>query len=94
MPVPRKFQPYLWSVNIKNLDQEKDKAYIIHQLLHYGDLNAFKWLKKTYTLKQVKELFVKYPKKMYSARSFHFVSQYLLHFSDQSIDSKKYVQNI
>ena len=33
LKIPKSFQGILWSANIKNLDLERDKGYIIHQVL-------------------------------------------------------------
>lgn len=37
-PIPENWQGILWSCNVKKLDWQKDKNYIIHQVLMYGDL--------------------------------------------------------
>ena len=33
--IPISLKPVLWSKDIKNLDTERDKIYIIHQVLSY-----------------------------------------------------------
>ena len=42
--IPSSLQSILWSSNIKKLNVEKDKTYIIHQTLAYGDIQDIKWL--------------------------------------------------
>jgi hypothetical protein len=37
-PIQVGLKPILWSKNIKNLDSENDKIYIIHQVLSYGSI--------------------------------------------------------
>jgi len=45
------FSPHLfWDVNKSRLDSEKDKKYIIHQVLEYGLMSDWYLLKKMYGL--------------------------------------------
>jgi len=45
------FSPHLfWDVNKAHLDSEKDKKYIIHQVLEYGLMSDWYLLKKMYGL--------------------------------------------
>jgi len=45
---PRNLQSVLWSRDISNLDLQRDKNYIVHQVLMYGSLKDISWLKQTY----------------------------------------------
>jgi Cu/Ag efflux protein CusF len=65
--IPSEFQPILWSKNIKDLDLKKDKIYIIHQILSYGNLEQIKWLFKIY-----KKSLSKIPKENIYSGSFLF----------------------
>lgn len=56
--VPKRFQGLLWSVGVENLDTEKNKIYIISQILAYGSWNHFLWLFKTYGRDEVRRVFV------------------------------------
>jgi len=48
------FSPHLfWDVNKANLDREKDKKYIIHQVLEYGLISDWHLLKKVYDLRTI-----------------------------------------
>jgi len=45
--IPSFLQAVLWSVDIKDLNLEEDKIYIINQVLAYGGVEELKWLFKT-----------------------------------------------
>lgn len=92
--IPKKFQSYLWSVDVKNLDLEKDKDYIIHQILSYGDLEAIKWLFKVYGKKTIKEVFLKHPYKVYSDAHLCFVKNLLLGLKNIPVKKNQYVTSI
>ncbi len=87
--VPKTLQAVLWSVNTDMLDLERDKQYIIHQILAYGTWENIAWLLRTYGKTQVKEVFVKHPAKDYYPAGYKFVSQILLGVEDV-LDFKKY----
>ncbi len=89
--LPTSFKTYLWSADFSKLDLQKHRRYIIHQLLNYGDLDAFVWLKQTYSLPTLKEIFVHSPEKIYTDRSFSFVSNFLLNMNQQNLAREKYV---
>lgn len=92
--IPQEFQAILWSTNIKNLDLEKDKNYIIHQVLLYGNLKQIKWLFKAYGKGKVRETFIKNPLPIYTRTVFHFVKNFILGLKDKKLDEKKYIKNI
>ena len=86
------FQGIFWSKDIKNLDLEKDKIYIIHQVLSYGNLNQIKWLFKNYSLKEIQEAFIKYPKKTYTSSVFYFIKNFILGLQKKRLSEEKYVK--
>ncbi|MCD6085778.1 hypothetical protein J7J41_02185 [bacterium] len=88
--LPEFLRPYLWSVKIEDLDLEKDKIYIIHQILAFGNLKALKWLFETYSLKEIKKIFLNHPLKIYREPTFLFVKEILLEIKEKK-DIKKYV---
>lgn len=90
--IPKSLQGILWSKNIKDLDLEKDKVYIIHQVLSYGTLKQIKWLFKTYGLKKIQEVFSKYPKKIYIPSVFNFVKNFILNLKKKKLSLKNYVK--
>ncbi|MFZ5376357.1 MAG: DUF6922 domain-containing protein [Patescibacteria group bacterium] len=89
--LPRSAQKIFWSCDFSQLDKEKHREYIIHQVLQYGDLNDFKWLEKIYSLTKIKNTFVNRPRSTYQPQTFNFVKNYLLKISD-SIDKENYVK--
>lgn len=91
--IPKEFQPFLWSVKIDDLDLNKDKVYIIHQILSYGNIKALNWLFNTYPLNIIKEVFLKHSLRIYREPSFNFVKTILLNIN-KPLDSKKYVSSL
>jgi len=92
--IPQEFQPILWSTNIKSLDLEKDKNYIIHQILSYGSLQQIKWLFKIYGKEKIKKVFVRNPVPIYTKPIFYFIKNFILNLKDKELDKKKYIKNI
>lgn len=92
--IPKNLQGILWSVDIKDLDIEKDKWYIIHQFLIYGDFKELAWLFKTYGKKEILKVFLNTPSKNYPAIIFHFVKNYLLGLKNKTLDEGAYVTSI
>ena len=90
--IPKSFQPILWSTDIKNLDKERDKNYIVHQVLLYGDFSDLKHLFKIYTLKEVREVFLSSPKKNYSKPILRLIKNFVLDLKKFKIDEEKYIR--
>lgn len=90
--VPKKLQAVLWSANTKNLDVNKDKVYIVHQILAYGNKDELIWLFKTYSKKEIVKVFCSYPYKDYTPSRFHFIKNFLLSLNDK-LDERFYVKN-
>jgi hypothetical protein len=84
-------QPILWSRDIKNLNLEKDKVYIINQILAFGTLGHLKWLFKTYKAKEITDTFLRHPLKIYQRSTFHFVKEILLELEKKKLPEEKYV---
>jgi len=54
--IPKSFKKYFWDVNIKNIDQKKNKDYIIERLLEFGDIKAYHWLKLNFPKNSISEI--------------------------------------
>ena len=54
--MPTELKKYFWDTEFEKLDLEKNKRYIISRLYCYGDMKAIKWIKHTYTNKDIKEV--------------------------------------
>ena len=78
---------YSWYTSTKN-EKSPDT---IHQILAFGSLSDIRSLKKIVGKEKLKTLFLKYPKKIYTAPLLNFVKNIILHIS--SIDEKKYLKN-
>ncbi|MDP3882662.1 MAG: hypothetical protein Q8Q48_01245 [Candidatus Staskawiczbacteria bacterium] len=85
-------QGILWSKDIKNIDLEKDKVYIIHQVLSYGNMKQIKNLFKIYKSKEIKDVFVNHPQKVYSPAVFKFVKKFILSLEKENLTAEKYVK--
>lgn len=92
--IPQKLQSVLWSTDVKLLDKDRDKNYIIHQILSYGILDEIRWLLETYTKKDIIHVFANVPYKDYDAARFYFVKNHLLNLKQQLLDEMLYVKNI
>ncbi|OGM27994.1 hypothetical protein A3D00_04600 [Candidatus Woesebacteria bacterium RIFCSPHIGHO2_02_FULL_38_9] len=90
--IPKNLQGVLWSVGIDKLDLQKDKAYIINQVLAYGTWGQLKWLFRVYSKKEIKKIFVEKPQKDYVFPSFNFVKNFLLDLNHTSLNPAKYVK--
>jgi hypothetical protein len=60
--IPKSFQWLFWSYKIESLDLERDKDYIISQVLNYGTEKELKWLFKVYPEKEIKKV-IKNPRR-------------------------------
>jgi len=58
MSLPKNLQSALWSYDLKrfNIRNEKDRKIIIEQVLNHGTWEQLKWLFKTYSEKEIKEV--------------------------------------
>lgn len=92
--VPAKLQGILWSKDVKNIDLNRDAAYIINQVLAFGSLQDIAWLFKTYGRQKVKEVFLMQPIKVYSAPGLNFVKEILLDVSDKEVSDYRYDANL
>ena len=92
--VPKRLQAILWSADVKKLDLEKHKGYIIHQILSYGNLEDIKLLLKLYSKKDIVEVFMKIPYKDYRAPRFLLTKNYILNLNNFYPDERLYIKNI
>lgn len=88
--LPKFLQPFLWSVKIDDLDIEKDKIYIVNQILAFGDIEALKWLFNNYSLTEIKRIFLNHSMRIYRDSAFSFVKKNLLGVN-KPLNAKKYV---
>jgi len=56
--LPKFLQSALWSYDLKNMDanNKSDKKIIIEQILNYGTWEQLKWLTKTYSWNEIKQI--------------------------------------
>lgn len=92
--IPSFLQAALWSARIDDLILEKDKIYIINQILSYGTFPMVKWLLKTYPKKTILSVFLHHPIKDYPHSRFHFVKNFLLGLGKINLNPNSYVKNL
>ena len=63
----------------------------IHQILMFGKLSDIKFLKKTIGESTIKEAFLRFPKKIYTAPALNFIKNFILKIST-SIDEQQYLK--
>lgn len=90
--LPKFLKGYFWSVDFDKLDLEKDKNYVIHQILSFGDLKAIKWLFRNYKRQEIIKSFLQRPTKIYRPATFNFVK--LLLDLNKPLNPRRYVINI
>ncbi len=92
--LPGSFQGILWPANLKQLDINRDKNYIIHQVLMYGSLKQIKWLMTAYGRKAVRKTFLCHPQNIYTPQAFFFTKNIVLNLKNAKISEKKYVKTV
>ena len=92
--IPKKLQPILWSTNVKLLDIKKHKGYIIHQVLLYGTFEELQWLFSTYSKKEIIDVFINMPQKIYPRSMYYFVKNFILQLKDRNLSEGAYVTSI
>ena len=92
--IPSSLQPVLWSVNVNHLDLNRDKGYIIHQVLNYGDFTDLRWLLQTYSKSDIVDVFVNRPSKTYPKPVYQFVKNYILGLKNRELDENAYITSI
>lgn len=92
MKIPKNLQGILWSADVSKLDITENKRYIIHQILAYGTWQHLKWLFKTYKNDEIKKVFIKYPAKDYTDKTFNFAQKIIFDMPPGMIDERYYVK--
>jgi hypothetical protein len=90
--IPAFLQGVLWNVGVGKLDLRKDKNYIVHQVLAYGNLEHLHWLFQNYSKQEIVQTFLKSPAKDYTPAAFNFVKNLLLGLKGTLLDERKYVK--
>lgn len=90
--IPKTLQGVLWSVDVGKLDLERDKVYVIHQVLSCGALSDIKWLFSVYKPETIRRIFLGYPQKVYTKPAFKFAENALLNLGDSDMNEEEYVQ--
>ncbi len=89
-----KFQPLLWSKDVRRIDIRNDRVYIIHQVLSFGDLKDIRDMFSIYTMDEIRDVFLKSPKKIYQRAVFHFVKNFILDLKGIELNEDDYVKTL
>ena len=92
--IPTNLQGVLWSIPLSKIDLVRDKVYLIHQILMYGDFKNIKWLLNIYDEEEISEVFIKKPQQVYTPQAFNYVKNFVLNLNNKNISPVKYVNTI
>lgn len=92
--IPKRLQAVLWSVSVDQLDLDRDRNYIIQQVLLYGTFEDIRWLLQRYSRDEIVESFVAHPIKMYPRMAFYFIKNFILPLKIKDLAEEKYVTSI
>ncbi|PIY93337.1 MAG: hypothetical protein COY69_02150 [Candidatus Magasanikbacteria bacterium CG_4_10_14_0_8_um_filter_32_14] len=56
MKLTRSFQPFFWDTDFKTIDLKENCDFVICRLSEKGGLREFRWLKKNFSMKQLKNV--------------------------------------
>ena len=68
--LPNYMKKYFWEVDFSKLDLAKFRIYILKRLMEYGDEKAIRWLKKVFSIKEIKKVLIE--ARGFSPRSANF----------------------
>ena len=89
--IPKNLQSLLWSADVASLDLEKHKSYIVNQALMYGTIDELQWLFTTFSKKEIRNVFINTPDKIYTPAAFYFAKTILLNI-EQQLQPERYVR--
>jgi hypothetical protein len=84
-------QGVFWSRKRDDLDEDRDKRYIIHQVLMYGNLDDVRQLKRKYSLPVLEEVFLDHPMKVYTPQAFSFAYRVFFRLNEP-VDARRYLK--
>lgn len=91
--IPQSLQAVLWSADIKDLDLEKDKPYIVNQVLGFGLREHLEWLFSVYPKAEIIRIFLEKPIKIYYRSAWNFAKSILL--KDKiKLDKYRYLRDL
>jgi len=88
--LPANWQRLLWSARLEDVDLERDKIYVIHQVLAWGEPEDISFLFKIYGKQEVRQVFLKHPKRVYTRKALRFVKLTL----DVEVSEERYVSRV
>lgn len=78
MPLPKFLQPYLPSYDISKMDLKNpsDKKLVIEAVLNQGGMKEIKWLFKTYSIREIKNVVKNPARGCWDARVLNFWTKF------------------
>jgi hypothetical protein len=55
MSFPNFVKKYFWEINTDELDTKENARYVIRRVLEYGDIDAARWMFKTFDSKIIRD---------------------------------------
>lgn len=86
-------QATVWSKSVGKLDKNKDKEYIVNQVLMYGSLGEIADLKQSYGIDEIKRIFVEKPSQIYSKPAFNLIKNIILKINTD-LDMGRYIKSV
>ncbi len=81
-------QKYTWY----NKKSDLDNPETIHQIMSLGEIDEIMALEQEIGLKKITQVYLEYPKKVYSRPVFLFINKYIVK-NEEAIDERKYLKN-
>lgn len=82
MRLPGELKKYFWEVDTEKLDFKKRGEYVIGRLLECGDVEAIRWLFKTFDRELIKKVILK--SRGFSPKTLSFWSPFLVLIKNKS----------
>jgi hypothetical protein len=70
--LPSNLRKYFWDVDFEKLNLKDNRVFILERLLNYGTFDTFKWIFRSYTSNEVKDLIVRRGINSFSKNSYYF----------------------
>lgn len=91
--LPNQLKPLFWFTDPERLDLNKNKVDIIHQVLALGSLEDIKLLFSLYPREEIRRVFLKTPRNIYTPKGFDFIKNFILK-EKKLLSFNRYAKNI
>ena len=56
MVLSKNFKPFFWDTDLKKIDLDKNRDFVVCRLAEKGGMKEFHWLQKNFDIKQLKNI--------------------------------------